>query len=79
MTRRLALFARAVIDAYLGIYHSGADSGTDSGMPPYDTASTISGQFDRADGTHNGVVGFGVPPSRRALRLRGIDMGEPDE
>jgi hypothetical protein len=74
---RLALFARRVLDAYLEIYHATEGSGADSGMPPYDTASTVSGQYELS-GTGNGsTFGFGPPP-RRVLRLRDIDVGGHD-
>ena len=80
MSRRLALLARAVLDAYLGIYHATEDSGADSGMPPYDTGSTVAGQFElSADMNGRLPVGFSLPPARRRLRLRDIDVGGPDE
>ena len=56
------------------------DSGTDSGMPPYDTGSTVAGQFElSADMNGRLPVGFSLPPSRRRLRLRDIDVGGQDE
>jgi hypothetical protein len=74
---RLALFARRVLDAYLEIYHDTEDSGPDSGMSAYDTASTVSGQYELSAGGNGSTFGFGPP--RRALRLRDIDVGEHDE
>ena len=56
MGRRLALLARAVLDAYLEIYHATEDSGAGSGMPPYDSTSTVAGQFELSGGMN---VGYG--------------------
>jgi hypothetical protein len=47
-SRRAALFLRAVLDAYLDIYHTPGEDGPDSGTVRYDPRSTVAGQAEAA-------------------------------
>ena len=61
--RRLAELAVRTLTSYLEIYHGYGETVADSGMPAYDSRSTVAGQFEAAVNKDHGTppVGFGRP------------------